>query len=52
VACAEQERGERARQRVQMSRGKWASVARGLKGRGRAEVVGERADVGGRLGMG
>jgi hypothetical protein len=26
--------------------GKWASGARGLKGRGHAEVTGERADVG------
>jgi hypothetical protein len=26
--------------------GKWASGARALKGRGRAEVAGERADVG------
>jgi hypothetical protein len=29
-----------------MSRGKWASVVRALKGRGREEVAGERADVG------
>jgi hypothetical protein len=32
--------------RVQMSRGKWASGVRALKGRGRAEVAGKRADVG------
>jgi hypothetical protein len=38
--------GERARMRAQVSRGKWASGARPLKGRGRAEVAGERADVG------
>ena len=38
--------GERARLRAQMSRGKWASGVRALKGRGRAEVVGKRADVG------
>jgi hypothetical protein len=35
-----------------MSRVKWTSGARALKGRGRAEVAGERADVGGRLGTG
>jgi hypothetical protein len=29
-----------------MSKGKWASGARALKGRGRAEVAGKRADVG------
>jgi hypothetical protein len=28
-----------------MSRGKWASGVRALKGRGRAEVVGKRVDV-------
>ena len=38
--------GEGARLRAQMSRGKWASGVRALKGRGRAEVAGERADVG------
>jgi hypothetical protein len=38
--------GERARLRVQVSRGRWASGARALKGRGRAVVAGERADVG------
>jgi hypothetical protein len=52
--------GERARLRAQVSGGKWASRARGLKGRGRAKVAEECADVGaskaedvgGRLGMG
>jgi hypothetical protein len=29
-----------------MSRGKWASGARALKGRGRVEVVGDCVDVG------
>jgi hypothetical protein len=29
-----------------MNRGKWASGAWALKGRGHAEVVGKRADVG------
>jgi hypothetical protein len=29
-----------------MSRGKWASGVRALKGRGSEEVAGERADVG------
>jgi hypothetical protein len=29
-----------------MSRGKWASGAQALKGRGRAEVVGDCADMG------
>jgi hypothetical protein len=38
--------GESARLRAQISRGKWASGARALKGRGRAEVAGDRADVG------
>jgi hypothetical protein len=38
--------GERARLRVQMSRGKWASGVRALKGRGRAEVAEKRAVVG------
>jgi hypothetical protein len=54
------ERGERARLKAQVRRGKWASGAWGLKGRGREEVAGERAgvdastagDVGERLGMG
>ena len=32
--------------RVQMSRGKWASGVRALKGRGRAEVAGDCADMG------
>jgi hypothetical protein len=38
--------GEGARLWAQVSRGKWAGGARGLKGKGRAEVAGERADVG------
>jgi hypothetical protein len=32
--------------RAQISRGKWASGVRALKGRGREEVAGERVDVG------
>jgi hypothetical protein len=52
--------GERARLRVQMCRGKWASRAWALKGQGRAKMVGKRTDVGrvhdggvdGRLGTG
>jgi hypothetical protein len=32
--------------RAQMSRVKWASRVRALKGQGRAEVAGKRADVG------
>jgi hypothetical protein len=38
--------GERAQLRVQMSRGKWASRVWALKGRGRVEVAGMRADMG------
>jgi hypothetical protein len=38
--------GERARLRAQVSKGKWASGVRALKGRGRKEVAGERADMG------
>jgi hypothetical protein len=38
--------GERAQLRAQMGRGKWASGARGLKGRGCAEVAGERTVMG------
>jgi hypothetical protein len=37
---------ERARLRVQVSLGRWASGARALKGRGRAKVAMESADVG------
>jgi hypothetical protein len=39
------EGGERAQLRAQVSRGKFASRVRALKGRGREEVAGERADV-------
>jgi NAD(P)H-hydrate repair Nnr-like enzyme with NAD(P)H-hydrate dehydratase domain len=45
-SCLVRVQGERARLRAQVSRGRWASGARALKGRGRAEVVGECADVG------
>jgi hypothetical protein len=38
--------GERARLKAQVSRGKWVSWVWALKGRGREEVAGERADVG------
>jgi hypothetical protein len=38
--------GERAQMRAQISRGKWASGVRALKGRGHEEVAGERVDVG------
>jgi hypothetical protein len=38
--------GESARLRAQMSRGKWASAVRALKGRGRAMGAGDGADVG------
>jgi hypothetical protein len=38
--------GERAQLRAQMSRGKWATGVRALKGRGHEAVAGERADVG------
>jgi hypothetical protein len=38
--------GKSARLRAQMNRGKWASEARALKGRGRAGVARKRADVG------
>jgi hypothetical protein len=45
--CAQGEReGESARLRVKMSRGKWASGVWALKGRGRAEVAGDCANVG------
>jgi hypothetical protein len=50
--------GERVRLRAQVSKGKWASSVRLLKGRGLKNVAGERVvvaastvrDVGGRLG--
>jgi hypothetical protein len=38
--------GERARLRVQVSTGKWASGVWALKGQGREEVAEERTDVG------
>jgi hypothetical protein len=38
--------GEGARLWAQVSRGKWVGGARGLKGKGRAEVAGERVDIG------
>jgi hypothetical protein len=46
VACTGERGGERAQLRAQMSRGKWASGAWGLKGLERAEVAGEREVVG------
>jgi hypothetical protein len=45
-SCLVRVQGESARLRAQVSRGKWASGARGLKGRGCEKVAGERADVG------
>jgi hypothetical protein len=36
----------RERARVQLSRGKWESGVRALKGQGHAEVAGKCADVG------
>jgi hypothetical protein len=44
--CIERERGERVRLRAQVSRGKGRAGRGAQKGRGRAEVAGERAVVG------
>jgi hypothetical protein len=44
--------GERAQLRAQMSRGRWASGVRGLKGCGCEDVAGERVVVGASTGGG
>jgi hypothetical protein len=46
VVCVERERGRESSAEGANEQGEWASGARGLKGRGRAEVAGEHVVVG------